>query len=156
MKKVLFFLLMVSMSTSVVAQKKVNQKKESKNLMEVNRAWAKAVTPEAFFSFISPEALLMSPDRGIARGHEGIGKVLGEFQSLPGFNISWEPHEAFVSKSGDLGYTIDRILVSFNDENGKKVELYEKGVTIWKKDDKGDWKMNVDIYNVDTTINSIY
>ena len=158
MKNVIFLVLMgvIATSVSASAQNKVNQKKESKKLMEVNRQWAAAATPEQFFSFISSDALLMAPDKPVIQGHEGIGGVLAEFQSLPGFEIKWEPQEAFVAKSGDLGYTVDRILVTFDGEKGEKVKLFEKGVTVWKKDSEGNWKLAVDIWNVDPTINSIY
>lgn len=132
------------------------QKQEEANLMEVSRKWAKAASPEEFFSFIGKDALLMAPEKGVIKGHEGIGKTLQEFQSLPGFKITWEPQEAFVSKSGDLGYSVDRILVNFEGEDGKQVNLFEKGVTIWKKNSKNEWKMAVDIWNVDQTIASIY
>ncbi len=132
------------------------QKTESEKLMDADRAWSKAATPEQFMSFIDKDALMMAPDKAVAKGHEEIGKLLAEFQSYPGFAISWEPQEAFVSKSGDLGYTVDRILVTFNGEDGKKVELFEKGVTIWKKNAAGEWKLVIDIWNVDPSIKSIY
>lgn len=156
MKNVFFLLLLLTVTNSVYAQKKVNQKKESKELMEVNRQWAKAASPEAFFGFISNTALVMASDKSVSKGHEEIGKTLAEFQSLPGFQITWEPQEAHVSSSGDLGYSVDRILVTFDGKNGEKVKLFEKGVTIWKKDKNGDWKMEVDIWNIDPTINSIF
>jgi ketosteroid isomerase-like protein len=132
------------------------QKQEEVNLMEANRKWAKAGSPEEFFSFIGDDALMMAPDKGVLEGHEAIGKTLQEFQSLPGFKITWEPQEAFVSKSGDLGYSVDRILVNFDGEDGKQVDLFEKGVTIWKKNANNEWEMAVDIWNVDQTITSIY
>lgn len=158
MKNVFYLVLasvfMLSCNTSTT----VDQKKESEALMEVNREWSKAasISPEAFFSFIGSDALMMAPDKFVIRGHEGIGKLLQEFQSYPGFAISWEPQEAHVSKSGDLGYTLDRILVTFNGEDGNKVKLFEKGITIWNKQEDGSWKLAVDIWNVDTTISSIY
>jgi ketosteroid isomerase-like protein len=131
-------------------------KKEEVNLMETNRNWEKSASPEEFFSFINSDALLMAPDISVVKGHKGIGEVLKGFQSLPGFKISWEPQEVFVSKAGDLGYSVDRILVNYNDKDGNTVDLFEKGVTIWKKNAKNEWKMSVDIWNVDKTINSIY
>ncbi|MEP3208668.1 MAG: hypothetical protein ABJN95_05750 [Maribacter sp.] len=131
-------------------------KQELASLMEANRKWAKAASPEDFFSFISKDALMMPPDKGVIKGHEGIGKTLQEFQSLPGFKITWEPQEGFVSKAGDLGYTVDRILVNFDGEDGKQVDVFEKGVTVWKKNESNEWKMVVDIWNVDPTIKSIF
>ena len=131
-------------------------KKEEANLMDANREWAKATSPEEFFSYITPDALLMAPDISVVKGHKGIGEVLKEFQSLPGFKINWEPQEVFVAKAGDLGYSVDKILVNYTDENGNTVYLFEKGVTIWKKNTNNEWKMSVDIWNVDKTISSIY
>lgn len=155
MKKVILFFVAILSISAAFGQMEVDQKKESDALMEVNRQWAEAASPEQFFSYIAKDALMMAPDKGIIQGHEGIGIVLAEYQSLPGFAITWEPQSAYVSESGDLGYSVDLILVSFNDEKGKKVELYEKGVTIWKKDVNNNWKMAVDIWNIDKTITSI-
>lgn len=156
MKNVIFLLFMLTFSISSFAQHNMDQRKETDKLMDASRHWAASVPTDQFFNFISPEGVMMPPDNGSVKGHEGIGKLLGEFKSLPGFSITWEPQEAFVAKSGDLGYTVDRILVNFKDQNGKKVDLFEKGVTIWKKDSNGDWKMAIDIWNVDPSITSIY
>lgn len=131
-------------------------KKEESSLMEANRKWAKSASPEEFFSFINTDALLMAPDISVVKGHKDIGEVLNGFQALPGFKINWEPQEVFVSKAGDLGYSVDRILVNYNDSEGNTLDLFEKGITIWKKDAKNEWKMSVDIWNVDKTISSIY
>ena len=139
-----------------VAQTAEQNKLEETNLMEASRKWAKASSPEEFFSFIGKNALMMPPDKPVIRGHQDIGKILKEFQSLPGFKITWEPQEVFVSKGGDLGYSVERILVNFDGEDGNTVNLFEKGVSIWKKNTKNEWKMAVDIWNVDPTITSIY
>lgn len=135
---------------------KVNQKKESKALMEVDRQWGKAASPEEFFGFIGEDVLVLAPGKSLASGHAEMGEVLAEFQALPGFEIKWEPQEAFVSEAGDLGYTVDRILVNYTGDDGNKVNLYEKGITIWKKDSEDNWKLAVDIWNTDPTINSIF
>ncbi len=165
MKKVIFMALIGLFLTSCANNEKaaptaaelakINQQ-EVTSLVEASRNWGKAATPEEFFSYIGTDALMLAPDKGVVKGHEGIGKVLQEFQSLPGFKITWEPHEAFVSKSGDLGYSRERILVNFDGEDGNQVNLFEKGISIWKKDANDEWKMAVDIWNVDKTINSIY
>ncbi|AXT62665.1 hypothetical protein D1816_20725 [Aquimarina sp. AD10] len=150
------FLVASCANKEKVAQTAEQKKQEEANLMEASRQWAKSVSPEEFFSFIAEDALMMPPDKPVIKGHEDMAKTLQEFQSLPGFKIAWEPQEAFVSKSGDLGYCVDRILVNFDGKDGNIVNLFEKGVSIWKKNDKGEWKMAVDIWNVDPTITSIY
>lgn len=156
MKKILFVLIIAVLSTPTTAQNNVKQKEEQKKLMDVNRAWAKTASPEQFFSFISTDVLLLAPDKKTLRGHEEFGRFLDEMYLLPGFQIKWEPQSAVVSTSGDLGYTVDRIRVTYDDENGNKVDLFEKGVTIWQKDEEGNWKLSVDIWNVDPSITSIY
>lgn len=156
MKNAFYLVFMSFFIMSCNTTETVNQEKEAKALKEVVRQWAKAASPEAFFSFIGNDALMMAPDKPILKGHEAIGKVLQEFQSIPGFAITWEPQETFVSASGDLGYSVDLILVTYDGEDGNKVKLFEKGTSVWKKDAKGEWKMAIDVWNVDPTITSIY
>jgi len=57
-------------------------------------------------------------------------------------------------RAGDLGYSLDLLLVTYDDEDGNTVKVFSKGITIWKKD--GRWKMAVDIWNVDPTITSVF
>ena len=156
MKHLLFLLAMFAFTNVAVAQTSPQQKKDAMELMEANRNWAKATTPEQFMSFISPKAVVLAPDKGVLKGHQEIGEMLAELNAIPGFQIVWEPQEAYVSKSGDLGYSIDLILVNYTGDDGKKVDLYEKGVTVWKKNKQGKWIMEVDAWNVDKTISSIY
>lgn len=153
-----FLIILVSCSFILSTNAQISKKQKAliEEVMEASRNWANSKSNEEFFSFIGSDALMMAPDKGIIRGHEGIGNALKEFQSIPGFSIIWEPQEAYVSKSGDLGYSLDKILVTFDGEDGKTIKLYEKGISIWKKDSKGEWKMAVDIWNVDPTMTTIH
>ncbi|AXT52572.1 hypothetical protein D1818_17675 [Aquimarina sp. BL5] len=151
----LFLIASVGLLLASCANEQTTEQKEA-NLMEISRNWSKAASAEEFLSFINSDGIMMAPDKGSIQGHGGIKKALQEFQSIPGFAITWEPQEAFVSKSGDLGYSVEKILVTFDGENGEKVKLFEKGVSIWKKNKNGEWKMAVDIWNVDPTLTSIY
>ncbi|WP_394747544.1 YybH family protein [Spongiimicrobium salis] len=137
-------------------EQRIEQKKQEEiNLIETSRKWSAAFSTEAYFSFIREDGIMMVPDQPLLRGTEKIRNVLKEFQSLPSFSVKWEPQEAFVSTSGDLGYTIDKMLVNFDDEDGNTVNKFEKVVSIWKKNEKGEWKMAVDIWNADPTLTSI-
>lgn len=149
-------LITFAFTNLIISQTSDQQILDSKELMEANRNWSKSGTPKKFFSFVDQDALVLAPDKGILKGHEQIGGMLAELQTIPGFQIKWEPQEAFVSTAGDLGYSIDLILISYDGENGNKVEVFEKGVTVWKKNNQGKWKMVVDAWNIDNTITSIY
>ncbi|AXT63356.1 hypothetical protein D1816_24440 [Aquimarina sp. AD10] len=149
---VLAGLLLVSCTNKQTTEQR---KQEETNLMETSRKWSKAFSTEKYFSFIGEDGIMMAPDQPLLQGHEKIRNVLEQFQSLPGFNVTWEPQEVFVSNSGDLGYTIDKMLVNFDDTDGNTVNQFEKVVSIWKKDKNGEWKMAVDIWNADPTLTSI-
>lgn len=168
MKKVIYLavacLLIQSCETADKAEEQdeknlvttIDEKKEVQSLLKVSRDWAHAASPEEFFSFIGEDAIMMAPDKSFIRGKAGIGKALKEFQSAPGFQITWEPQEAYVSKSGDMGYTVDKILVNYDDADGNKVDLYEKGIAIWNKKEDGSWELAVDIWNTDPSLKSIF
>lgn len=146
-------LLLASCATEQTAEQK---KQEEASLLETSRKWSQSFSTEDYFNFIGKDGIMMAPDQPLLEGHEEIKNVLKQFLSIPGFDVTWEPQEAFVSKSGDLGYTIDKMLVSYDGENGETVNQFEKVVSIWKKDSKGEWRMAVDIWNADPTITSIY
>lgn len=146
-------LLLASCGKEQTAEQK---KQEEAILLETSRKWSQSFSTEDYFSFIGEDGIMMAPDQPLLEGPKEIRKVLQEFQSLPGFKVTWEPQVAFVSKSGDLGYTIDKMLVNFDDENGNTANIFQKVVSIWKKNDQGEWKMAVDIWNADPTITSIY
>ena len=66
-------------------------------------------------------------------------------KNTPGFSISWEPESASVSASGDMGYLIEKTVVSVPDSTGKPMIMRSSGVSIWKKDAAGNWKNVVEI-----------
>jgi ketosteroid isomerase-like protein len=136
-------------------QTTVDRKQEEANLMETSRKWSQSFSTDEYFSFIGEDGIMMAPGQPLLEGHEKIRSVLQEFQALPGFKVTWEPQEALVSKSGDLGYTIDKMLVNFDDENGGTVNQFQKVLSVWKKNEQGEWKMAVDIWNADPTLTSI-
>ena len=70
--------------------------------------------------------------------------VEGSFKT-PGFQISWEPESAEISKSGDLGYLIEHDDMTMNDSTGKPITQHYNSVTVWKKQADGSWKNVVDV-----------
>lgn len=161
MKNVLYlviasFFINACNDQKTVEQETVNQVEEGRRLIEVSRQWANSASPEEFLSVWNEESLFMEPGKALVRGQANISKALEAIMTIPGFSITWEPQEAFVSASGDLGYVISKILVTYNDENNEQVKLFEKGVEIWKKQADGSWKNAVDIWNVDPSLTSIY
>ena len=133
----------------------IDQAAEAENLMETSRQWAKSKTNEEYLSYWHESAVLMAPGQPALNGHEDISKMLESTKDIPGFAVDWEPQEAYVSKSGDLGYLIERSSFTMNDSLGNPVTEFHKTVTIWKKQEDGSWINVVDIYNQDPSITSL-
>ena len=133
----------------------VDQAAEEEKLMETSRQWAKSKTNEEYLSYWHENAVLMAPGQPTLNGHEDISKMLESTKDIPGFAVDWEPQEAFVSKSGDLGYLIERTSFTMNDSLGNPMTEFHKTVTIWKKQEDGSWINVVDMYNQDPSITSI-
>ncbi len=153
---VLAAFIFVSCANEQTLKRTTEQKEQDEaSLIETSRKWSASFSTESYFSFIGEDGIMMAPDQPLLKGHEKIRNVLAQFQALPGFNVTWEPHEVFVSESGDVGYTIDKMLVKFNDGKGDIINQFQKVVSIWKKDKNGGWKMAVDIWNADPSLTSI-
>jgi ketosteroid isomerase-like protein len=143
---------------SPVYAQMVDQKAEQEELMKLSREWAKAAQgtdTEKILSYWAEDALLIPPDQASLRGHEQLEKMLEGASGIPGFEVNWEPKEAYVSKSGELGYVIAHKYFKFPDATGKINTAYFIEVGIWKKQENGKWKNTIDIYNPDPSITSI-
>ena len=126
--------------------------------MNLSREWSKAASSndlEKTLSYWASDAMVLVPGQPTIKGHEEIRKMLQANAAIPGFEVAWEPQEAFVSESGDMGYAIGHNYVSMNDSTGNKITLFNKGVEIWQKQDDGSWKNVVDIFNADPSLTSI-
>jgi ketosteroid isomerase-like protein len=98
----------------------------------------------------------MSPNEAAVVGKESLRGMVERSMQIPGFEINWEPQEAYVSKSGDLGYVLIKNYMTMPvDTLGNTQTVYNKGVEIWKKQEDGSWKNVIDISNSDPTIQSI-
>jgi ketosteroid isomerase-like protein len=137
---------------------KVDQAEEAKKLMELSRKWAQAAKAgenEITLDYWTSDALMLPPGQALMKGHGDIREMLDQTSQIPGFQVNWEPFEAYVSESGDMGYVIAYNYFKIPDSLGNIVTTFGKGVEIWKKQDDGSWKCVVDIYNSDPSITSI-
>ena len=156
-QKFIFLLAAVIISLPSLAQSQ-NRKAEEQKLMELSREWAKAAqggTTEEITSYWSENAVLMTPDQGKLVGKEQLTAMVDASMDIPGFEIGWEPQEARVAKSGDLGYVIAHKYVKVPDEAGVVNTFYFIEVGIWEKQNDGNWKNTIDIYNPDPSINTV-
>ncbi len=136
----------------------VGQQAEAEKLMQLSREWAKSAAiddTEQILSYWADNAVVMPPGQPALKGHDAIRQMLKEYSNIPGFEISWEPKEAFVSKSGDLGYVLAHNCVKMQDSLGNTITTFNKAVEIWQKQEDGAWKNVVDIFNADPSLTAI-
>ena len=98
-------------------------------------------TREAFVAFIADDGILFRP-RAVP------GKQWMQEHPLPSSNtrplLTWQPIYAFMSLSGDLGYTTGPWQYKTDTKDGK-ASAFGSFMTIWKKQPDGDWKFVLDL-----------
>ena len=131
----------------------VDIKAEETRLMDASRRWsalaAEGKNADAVAAYWAEDALLMQVGLPTLRGRDAAHQMVGQAFKIPGFKISWEPIEAHVSASGDMGYIIERSRVTEPGANGNLETHDMRAVTIWRKDSKGEWRNAVDISNAE-------
>jgi ketosteroid isomerase-like protein len=86
----------------------------------------------AFLEYAADSAVLLQ---------RNVMPLVGEAFSDTGFILTWEPLDAEISKSGDLGYTYGLYKSLTKKDNSVSRGKY---VTIWKKQADGRWKFILD------------
>lgn len=126
----------------------IDVKAEGDKLMQISRDWSRVSGTDSIdriVSYWADDATLISTDEPTIQGKEAIRAMVVSSSKMPGFKISWEPISATVSKSGDLGYLVERNQMSFPDSTGKTLTVRSRVITIWRKDSDGAWKNIVDM-----------
>ncbi len=102
-------------------------------------------TVDAFLSYIAEDAVLLPMGGNPVKGRENIRKHLSQGSS--GSVLSWQPLQAEVANSADLGYTYGTYEVRLIGQDGKPTTRYGKYVTVWRRQPDGSWKFILDIGN---------
>ena len=139
--------------TIVILQFACNQnddtRSEKEKLLQTDKDFSNAsVTQgaaEAFNEFLTSDALELPAGKNAVQGRDKIYDLMKENQG--DYKLEWTPQYAEVAKSGELGYTWGKYVLSYRDEKGEEQKSYGKYLNIWKKQKDGSWKVAVDIGN---------
>ncbi len=103
----------------------------------------------AFIEYIDSNGVLLKPHQLPIVGAHAIDYLIE--QNDTAYTLNWQPHNAFVSQSADLGYTYG--VYALHPKYADTV-LYGTYVSIWKKQEDGKWKFVLDSGNegIDTTL----
>ncbi len=126
---------------------------EQAKLMDISRQWsalaAEGKDADRVAGYWAEDAVLMQDKTPTLRGRNAARQMVDRAFKTPGFKIEWEPIEAHVAASGDMGYIIERTRVTMPGTDGKPVIEQGRAVTVWRKDGNGEWRNAVDISNND-------
>lgn len=151
MKKLIFLSLSLIFFTCNQVPE-VDKQLEGKTLMQLSEEWSDIVVTgdvDRILEGWADDAVMMVPGMSPLKGKEAIRGYVEAGLQIPGFAIKWEPLEVFVSDSGDMAYMIERNEMKVNDSLGNPIVTYNKTVTVWRKEQDGQWKNVIDIWNED-------
>jgi ketosteroid isomerase-like protein len=132
----LIFCASLLLSVPMSAQTNTELKEQ---VRQTELAFAKTMAdrnPAAFASFLSKEAVFLSPGHA-ARGPQQIAAEWKDYFALPQAPFSWQPDQVAVLDSGMLAMTSGPVL----DPQGKRIGAFH---SVWRREGKGRWKIVLD------------
>lgn len=98
---------------------------------------------QALIEFSLPDAVLLRPASAPIIGLQAIEKhLMNKIDTA--YTISWEPLQAIVAQSGELGYTYGLYTLRMHDSGKLHRGTY---VSIWQKNADGLWRLALDSGN---------
>lgn len=110
-------------------------------LLRADRDFNKATQEgrlDGWMKFMADDVVLLRA-KAVA-GREAVRKELEGDWADPNTSLSWEPRQAQMFASGNMGYTSGRWTYKAVDK-GEKLELHGDYLTVWKKQNDGSWKV---------------
>jgi ketosteroid isomerase-like protein len=115
-------------------------------LLDTDRAFSRMSATvgmqQAFLEYCAADGVLLRPGSHPIMGKEAVTGLLASTDDSS-FELTWEPHFARASASGDLGYTYGIYSLRPSDADTLMKGTY---VSIWLKED-GEWKWVLDTGN---------
>jgi ketosteroid isomerase-like protein len=149
MKRLLILLLtaccLLPVASCRFKAKKENSQKEEisiaakVDMMEADRGFSSLSQKEglrkAYAEYIDGDGVLLRPGSMPLVGGDAMDFITQSNDTS--FAMTWEPKDAALAASGDLGYTFGVYSLK---QNGADTVVYGSYVTIWKRQANGKWK----------------
>jgi ketosteroid isomerase-like protein len=118
-------------------------------LLETDRAFSRMSAAQgmtaAFMAYVAEDATMLPIYQDMVRGRNAIRELMAD--GSEGVTLTWQPVQAEVTASGEMGYTIGVSEVTRTLPDGKPETRRGKYLTIWRRQSDGSWKWTVDIGN---------
>ena len=121
-------------------------------------AWLKAFIKkglDASAAFLDKHSAMLGPNARIVTGKRTITKLISAGFTRNNYKLTWRADKAGVARSGELGYTSRKYIVSVKGASGKSIFEKGKSLTVWKKQKDGAWKALFDMNHSDLPPSSL-
>jgi ketosteroid isomerase-like protein len=152
MKTITLGMVLIVMCAASVAQTGKASKAEQA-VRDADKAWSQAAQSKDLdktVSFYADDASVLPFNAPSATGKDAIKQVWSSLMAKPGFSLTFAPTKIDIAKSGDLAYEVGTFELKMNDAQGNPTTTPGKYVVAWKRQPKGEWKAELDIFNTDT------
>jgi ketosteroid isomerase-like protein len=145
MKQIFVFVSVILLAFSCSRTRGIRQEKDLANLRQADLEWASICRSKDVSKMVG----CYDNDATFGyylniKGKKDIEEFWTEQFALPDHLLTWETKEAGISKSGDMAYTISKWQESYTEKDGTVSKNPGVGITIWKKEPDGSWKVLVD------------
>ena len=110
-------------------------------------AAAVARDANAVAEFYIADAIMYPPNEPTRSGSDAVADFAAAFTSAPGLQMSFELLDVAVGEGGTMGYTRTEGVATMDGPDGETVRQQLRDVHIWVKDQSGEWKLSVDVWN---------
>jgi ketosteroid isomerase-like protein len=129
----------------------IDLESERQALLETDRAFARTAASGADASEVvqywTSDARVYSSGLPELVGTDALLEMVAANAEIEGFSVTWEPLEAFVAESGDIGYTRGENALTFPGPDGDLVTTPGRYVTMWRKEADGMWRCFLELMN---------
>lgn len=142
--------LLLGLCAGLVACAAPDDEVRADAVMEADRAFARATAErgvDGWVSFFAEDGAMVGQTREV--GHDAIRAAMAPVFADSTFSLQWEPVQAEVAASGDLGYTVGRYESRRMGTDGLEVRQTGSYLTVWKRGADGSWKVALDIGSPD-------
>ena len=124
---------------------------ERERLLARDAQWAKLASEggdvDEILSYWTNDAVVIPAGMPSLIGRDALHAYVEGTRTIPGFRISWSSTDAQVSQDGTMAYLLSTNEVVMNGPDGQRVTTRGRAVTVWQRDDQGQWHCAVDIWN---------
>jgi ketosteroid isomerase-like protein len=120
---------------------------DPEELKKADLAFAKATAErglDGFTAYLAGDAMTIRADVPVVKGAKALADRWAPLLRDPSQSITWQPLEARISQSGDLGFTVGTYQITKSEGQARSLVRSGKYVTIWRRQPSGEWKVAFD------------